>query len=185
LKHFMGKTALLLAMATASASPCLAQADSRNVAGAAPPPELARFEPFLGRYSAAVDWPTRNLKWEGTLELTSEIKGWYIESNLIKETAGPHRQWRLLIAWDGREKKYRVWRFETHTPFPSPEGVVKFDGDNEWHAEWQLPQVSGKTVTHFSRFRLKSRDELDIVTDTLDAEGKRENLGVVTCKRRK
>jgi hypothetical protein len=103
------------------ASVCLAQDSSRNVGGAAPPAELGRFAPFLGSYTAAVDWPSRNLKWEGSLELASTIKGWYVESNLIKETAGPHRHWRLLITWDPNQKKYRVWRFETSPPRPQLE----------------------------------------------------------------
>ena len=180
------KTSLVLALLVGCAFLCPAQPETKNVGGFAPPPELKKFEPFLGRYEAAVDWPTRNLKWNGSLEIASTIKGWYIESNLIKETAGPHRHWRLLITWDTRQNKYRVWRFETSGPRPELEGVVRFDNDNEWSAEWKnFPQADGKTVTYFSRFRLKNKDELHILTDTLSADGKKEDLGIVVCKRKK
>jgi hypothetical protein len=163
----------------------LAQDSSKNSAGAFPPSELKKFEPFLGRYIAEVDWPSRNLKWEGSLELAYAVKGWYVESNLVKETAGPHRYWRLMIAWDIKEKKYRVWRFETNNPLPMLEGVVNFERNDEWYAEWQnFPQPDGKKITYFSRFKLKGKDELDIITETLDADGKRERLGIVTCKRK-
>jgi hypothetical protein len=178
----VSKIALLISL-SGFASICLAQDTSKNVRGASPPPELKRFEPFLGHYKAAVDWPSRNLKWEGSLEIAQAIKGWYIESNLIKETAGPHRHWRMLMTWDGNQKKYRVWRFETNPPFAELEGVIKFEGDNEWYAEWQnFPQPLGK-ATYFSRFRLKNKEELDIITEILYADGKRERLGVVTCRR--
>lgn len=186
MNKFACKIVVLLITLAACAHNCLAQQDSsRNVRGNSPPPQLKRFEPFWGRYSAAVDWPTRNLKWEGSLELAYTIKGWYLESNLIKETAGPHRQWRLLITFDNNLQKYRVWRFETNPPLAGLEGVIKFEGDNEWYAEWQnFPQPKGK-ATYFSRFRLKNNDELDIITEILYADGKGERLGVVTCKRTK
>jgi hypothetical protein len=165
---------------------CFSQDSTKNAGGASPPSELKRFEPFLGRYNAAVDWPGRNLKWEGTLEISKAIKGWYIESNLIKESAGPHRQWRLLVTWDNNNNRYRVWRFETAGVPPEVEGIVKFDGDSEWVAEWQnFPQPGGKKVTYFSRFRLKDNDELDIITETVDNNGKKEDLGIVICKRKK
>lgn len=182
----MTKTVAFLITLAVCAHVCFAQDSSKNAGGFSPPPELKRFGPFLGSYNATVDWPSRNLKWEGSLELVYAVKGWYIESNLIKETAGPHRHWRMMIAWDTNEKKYRVWRFETSTPRPALEGVIRFEGDNEWYAEWQnFPQPGGKRVTYFSRFRLKNKEELDIITETLDADGKRERLGVVTCKRKK
>ncbi len=91
----------------------------------------------------------------------------------------------MLIAWDTNEKKYRVWRFETNTPLPAPEGVITFVTDNEWFAEWpNFPQPGGKKATYFSRLILKNKDELEIITDVLHADGKRERLGIVRCKRR-
>ena len=166
---------------------CTAQDSLRNNRGAVPAAELKKFETFIGSYSASVDWPTRNLKWDGSLEIAYSIKGWYIETNLIKESAGPHRQWRMMITWDSAQSKFRVWRFETTLPFAGqPEGVVKFDGANEWHAEWQnVPRADGKKVTYFSRFRLNSKDELDIITDVIDPDGKKEDVGIVRCKRKK
>jgi hypothetical protein len=157
-----------------------------NISGLVPPAELKRFEPFLGKYSAKVDWPSSNLFWEGSFELASTIKGWYVESNLIKESAGPHRHWRLVMTWDRRQQKYRVWRFETNTPRPEIEGVVKFEGDKEWYAVWEnFPVAGGKTVTQYSRFRLRGADELEIITESVDATGKRESSGVVYCKRKR
>ncbi len=180
------KTVAFLFMLAVCAHLCFAQDSSKNADGFSPPPELKRFEPFLGRYSTALDWPSGNFKWEGSFELAYAIKGWYIESNLIKESAGHHLHWRLLIAWDTNEKKYRVWRFETATPLPALEGIIRFESDNEWYAEWQnflLP--GGKRVTYFSRFRLKSKDELEIESQALDAAGRRIHLGVLTYKRKK
>lgn len=165
---------------------CTAQQEAKNWTGQSAPAELKRFDAFLGRYEAAVDWPSSNLKWNGSFEIAPVIKGWYIETNLIKESDGPHRHWRLVITWDQKQKKYRVWRFETNTPRPSIEGTVNFDNENEWHAVWEnFPVAGGRLVTQFSRFRLKNKDELHIVTDNIDAAGKKEDLGVVVCRRKK
>ncbi len=179
-------TVLVLIHCLGEAHVALAQESSVNISGASAPSELKRFEPFVGRYAAVVDWPDSNLNWEGTFEIGKTIKNWYIETNLIKETAGPHRHWRMLITWDRNQKKYRVWRFETTAPRPMIEGVVRFENDSEWYAEWQnWPMAGGRTVTYFSRVRLKSADDLEIITDTVDADGKKVNLGIVRCKRRK
>jgi hypothetical protein len=92
----------------------------------------------------------------------------------------------MMITWDGNQKKYRVWYFATSPPWPELEGVITFESNNEWYAQWQnVPQPGGKRVTHLTRFRLKSPDELDIITETLHPDGKKEHLGVVTCRRKK
>jgi hypothetical protein len=174
-------TALLISFAAFN-SVCVAQENLKNAFGQSPPIELKKFEPFLGKYEATVDWP--NLKWSGTLELAYDIKGWFVESNLIKETAGPHRHWRLLMTWDEHQKKYRVWRFETTPMRPNIEGVIRFEG-NEMVAEWlQFPRADGKRVTYRSIFKIKNRDELEIITEDQDADGKVNRIGIVTTKRK-
>jgi hypothetical protein len=160
----------------------VAQENLKNAFGLSPPVELKKFEPFLGKYEATVDWP--NLKWSGTLEIAYAIKGWFVESNLIKETAGPHRHWRLLMTWDEHQKKYRVWRFETTPVRPNIEGVIRFEG-NDMVAEWlQFPRADGKGVTYRSTFRITNKGELEIITEDQDADGKMNRIGIVTTKRK-
>lgn len=115
-----------------------AQTDPNNVPKP-PIAELKKFNPYLGSYTVTSDFAGQ--KWAGTLEWKPAIKNWYLQSTILLKDATKKidRELRIMMTWDERLRKYRLWRFQTtpHAPPDQLEGEAKFMAD-ELVQEWKF-----------------------------------------------
>lgn len=160
-----------------------AQTDPNNVPKP-PTAELAKFKPFVGLYEQTMDFA--GLAFSGTLEIGPAVKGWYVE--WIINTHHEHtidRQLRMLMTWDRKLGKYRVWRFATVDPEAGIEGDARFAG-SELIMEWKTtdPRTPDHLPTLYrNRIRMNGPDELVIVTEG-ERNGKIEQIGITKARRR-
>ena len=180
--NFVGITLILVVAGgkqTASA-----QMDPQNVPKP-PTAELAKLRPFLGLYEQTMDFA--GLAWSGTLEVSPAVKGWYVEWVInTHHEQKIDRQLRMLMTWDRRLHKYRVWRFSTVDAEEGNEGEARFEG-NELIMEWQTrdPRTAERVPAHYrNRITMKGPDELVIVTEGQRAGGKVEQIGITKARRR-
>ena len=160
---------------------CFAQTDPKNVPQP-PTVELKKFDLFLGKYTVTSEYA--GLKFSGTIEIKTAVKGWYVEwTNLVK-SEGIDRELRMLMTWDKNAKKYRIWRFETLTPETQNEGEVRFEGD-ELIMEWKGTKPDGSPAIFRNRCAMKSKDELQMITESNRRPGNANvvRIGVTTGKR--
>jgi len=158
---------------------CFAQTDPKNVPRP-PTVELKGFDPFLGKYTVTSEYA--GLKFGGTIEIKTAVKGWYIEwTNLVK-TEGIDRELRMLMTWDKNAKKYRIWRFETVDPATQNEGEVRFEGD-ELIMEWKRTRPDGSPAIFRNRCTMKGKDELQMITERQVGSANAMRIGVTTGKR--
>jgi hypothetical protein len=188
MKGLLSRTVGLVFLMGVSFIACFAQTDPmKNILGQSPPKELKKFEPYLGRYEATVmsrDQKTGELKpfWTGTWEWKMALENWYVEWNLIRQSAGPHRHFRVMMTWDNQMKKYRFWRFETLNPNLTNDGVIRFEGD-EMIMEWKAPKRDGGDSFFRNHVRVVSGD-LYLSTEERLPDGKIVPGGAVTGKRK-
>lgn len=135
-----------------------------------PPVErLAALQPFLGLYSHADQTFGPLGPWAGTLEVKPAVKGWYVEWVINTHHRAIDRQNRMIMTWDEKLGRYRVWRFETTPQLPRGvvEGSARFVGDT-LVMEWEdFPGPRGGTGTYRNRAFMDGADELVIITDVL------------------
>ncbi|HXM21030.1 MAG TPA: nuclear transport factor 2 family protein [Terriglobales bacterium] len=170
-------TSVILSALLAVGTICFPQTDPKNVPQP-PTAELAKFDPFLGKYEASGDFV--NLPWTGSLELRKVIKGWYIEQIILVETEGIDREFRILATWDKNVQKYRLWGFQT-LPMML-EGEVRFEGD-EMITEWVSVRPDGSQARSSNRYRCVSKDELEILSYRQVGNGPTEKIGFLKGKR--
>jgi hypothetical protein len=161
-----------------------AQTD-RNNFPKPPIAELKKFNPYHGMYSVTSDYAGR--KFKGTLEWKPAIKNWYLQSTiqLQDESKKIDRELRIMMTWDARLQKYRLWRFQTtpHAPPDQLEGEAKFVGD-ELVQEWKFKDEKG-AFTFRNRLKMISPNKLQIISEE-EEEGepkKVTQVGVTTCTR--
>lgn len=180
--NFAGVMFMLLIIWGGQSSP--AQMDPGNVPKP-PAAELAKLRPFLGLYEQTMDFA--HLAWSGTLEVVPAVKGWYVEWIINTHHENRiDRQLRMLMTWDRRLGKYRIWRFATLDPEEGLEGEARFEG-SELIMEWQSrdPRTPERVpVLYRNRVRMNGPDELVIVTEAKRPDGKVEQIGVTTARRR-
>ena len=157
-----------------------AQTDPNNVPKP-PAAELSKFEPFLGRYNQTMDYA--GLKFSGTLEIKTAVKGWYIERIILTKTDDGKidREYRSMVTFDKRLKSYRIWRFETVPP-TNNEMTGRFEG-NEFIDELEFKNRDGSKGLFRNRHTMTNKDELRIVTESQDATGKVTPIGETIAKR--
>jgi len=158
---------------------CFSQTDPKKVPQP-PTAELAKFDPFLGKYQVSGDFA--NLQWTGTLELKAAIKGWYIEQVILVKTEGIDREFRILATWDKNARKYRLWGFQTLPIMPDNGGEIRFGGD-EMITEWASVRPDGSQVTSSNCYKFVSKDELEIVSFRQVGNGQKEQVGFLKGKR--
>lgn len=167
---------LCLLVLSLFASAAYAQTDPEN------PPEppverLGVLEPFLGLY-VHTDQTFGNLgPWAGTLEVRPAVKGWYVEWVINTHHRAIDRQNRMIMTWDEKLGRYRVWRFETTPQLPQGvvEGTARSVGDT-LVMEWEnVPGPRGGTGIYRNRAFMDGPDELLIITDVLP-EGATEHI---------
>lgn len=160
-----------------------AQTDPANVPRP-PTAELVKLKPFLGLYEQTMQFA--GLAFSGTLEVRPAVKGWYIE--WVIDTHHEHkidRQLRMLMTWDRKLGKYRIWRFATVDPEVGLEGEVRFQG-KELLMEWRTvdPRTPDRLPALYrNRIRMDSPDEMVIVTEG-ERDGKVEQIGITNARRR-
>ena len=157
---------------------CLAQSDPKKVSKP-PAAELEKFKPFLGDYAGNYS----EAKWAYNTGFKSAVGGWYVEFFFLTNTEGIDRELRMLMTYDTKQKKYRVWRFETLAPLPQLEGELRFEGD-EIVMEWKMAEFRGKTGTFRNRYKMTTKDDLEIITEFQQQDGKLESLGTLKAKRK-
>lgn len=157
---------------------CLAQTDQKKVSKP-PAAELEKFKPFLGDYIGNYS----ESKWTYNTGFKSAVSGWYVEFFFLTKTEGIDRELRMLMTYDTKQKKYRIWRFETLAPLPQLEGELRFEGD-EIVMEWKMAEFRGKTGTFRNRCKMTSKDDLEIITEFQQQDGKLDNLGTLKAKRK-
>ncbi|MDX1394829.1 MAG: hypothetical protein R3195_10570 [Gemmatimonadota bacterium] len=145
--------------------PGAAQLDPDNVPR--PPAErLAALESFFGSFEHSGQYYAGLGPWEGTVDVGTAVKGWYVEL-VINTVFGPiDRQLRMLVTWDQELGRYRVWRFETSPQMPP--GTVEAEGWFEGHAfimEWRDTRgPDGGRGIFRNTFTMEGPDELVVVT---------------------
>jgi hypothetical protein len=117
------------------------------------------------------------LKMSGTLEIRTVVKGWYVERIILTKTEGIDREFHTFITYDQDVKRYRIWRFET-TPPGKNEGAVRFEGD-QMIEDWEVDPG----VIIRSRTTMVNQNEMQIVSEVQDANGRITQIGVTTAKR--
>ncbi len=158
---------------------CFPQTDPKNVPQP-PAVELKKFDPFLGKFNVSGEFA--KLQWTGTLELKRAIKGWYIEQTILVKTDGIDREFRTLTTWDKNAKKFRMWRFQTLPPEKSNEGEIRFDGD-EMITEWVSIRPDGRQVILSNRYRMVSKDQLEILSYAQIGKEPLTKIGLLRGKR--
>ena len=171
------RTSVILSALLTVGTICFPQTDPKNVPQP-PTAELAKFDPFLGKYEVSGDFA--NLPWAGSLELREVIKGWYIEQIILVKTGGIDREFRILATWDKNLQKYRLWGFQT-LPMML-EGEVRFQGD-EMTTEWVSVRPDGSHARSTNRYRFVSKDELEILSYRQVGNGPTEKIGFLKGKR--
>lgn len=150
----------------ASARPTLAQSDTSNVPRP-PAAELEKLRPFLGMYEHKDQYWAGAGPWQGTIEVRSAVRGWYVEW-IINTRFGPiDRQLRMLTTFDRELGRYRVWRFETDAQEPpdAVEAEARFAGA-EFVMEWKNSRgPSGQRGTFRNRIRMEGPNELVIISE--------------------
>lgn len=186
---FLSRVVGLLFLTGVFAVACFAQTDpTKNILGQSPPAELKKFAPYLGMYSATVtrrDPKTKELVpfWTGTWELKPVLENWYIEWDLTRQSAGPHRHFRVMMTWDRQMNKYRFWRFETLNPNPTNDGVIRFEGA-EMIMEWKAPKAEGGESLLRNRIKIVNSD-LYLTTEEQLPDGTIVAGGTVVGKRKR
>jgi hypothetical protein len=155
------------------------QTDPNNVPQP-PTVELKSFDPFLGRFSVSGEFV--KLQWTGTLELKGAIKGWYIEQTILVKTEGIDREFRTLITWDKNAQKFRMWRFQTLPVEQSNEGEIRFEG-NEMISEWVSVRPDGSQAILSNRYRMVSKDQVEILSYMQVGNGPVTKIGFLIGKR--
>jgi len=158
---------------------CFAQTDPKNVPQP-PTAELKKFDPFLGKFSVSGNFA--NLPWTGTLELKKVIKGWYIEQIILIKSEGIDREFRILATWDKNLRKYRLWGFQTLPIMPDNGGEIRFEGD-EMSTEWISARPDGSKAAFSNRYKIVSKDELEILSYSQVGNGPAEKIGYLRGKR--
>ena len=161
------------------AAPVAAQLDTLHVPEP-PTARLAALEPFFGRYVHTENTYAGMGPWRGTLDVRPTVKGWYVEW-VIDARFGPiDRELRMLVTWDERLSRYRIWRFET-TP-QDPPGAIEGEGrldHGELVMEWKNARgPDGQSGTFRNRVRMEGPDQLVIVTEVEPEGGSTFQLGV-------
>ena len=162
-----------------------AQSDPRNVPKP-PTDELSKFRPYLGMYEHTMEWMGQ--AWSGTLEVKPAVNRWYVEWIIRTHyQQSIDRENRLIMTWDRKLGKYRIWRFETLDPLPPEvsEGEARFAGE-ELIMEWKGPAtpIQGMDVKFYrNRVRFTAKDELEMVTEMEPRNGQMRRLGVTRAKR--
>lgn len=140
-----------------------------------PSVELAKFGPFLGTYSITAQYA--GASWSGTMTIETVIKGWYVERTISVTTEGIDREFHSMITFDRNAQQYRIWRFETF-PAGQNEGTGRFDGE-QFIEEYS--SADGSILRNLNT--IVSANELRIVTEVRESDGKIEQLGITTAKR--
>ncbi len=160
-----------------------AQTDPNNVPKP-PLAELKKFNSYLGKYNVTSDFA--GLKFKGTFEWKPVIKNWYLQSTIQvqDESKKIDRELRIMMTWDARLQKYRLWRFQTtpHAPPDQLEGEAKFVND-ELVQEWKFKNEKGE-FTFRNRLKMISPNKLLIISENEEGEHKKiTQIGVTTCNR--
>lgn len=161
-------------------APVIAQGSDTTAIPVPPAEQLAKLAPFFGSYEHdANDWMGVG-PFRGTLDVGPAVKGWYVEW-VINTHYGPiDRQLRMLVTWDERLGRYRIWRFETDSQ--SPPGTVEAEGsmqDDEFVMEWKEARgPRGQRGTFRNRVRMNGPNELVIVSEVEMESGETMQLGV-------
>src|SRR4029453_9967663 len=148
---------------TAFVAACPAQINPHDVPKP-PTPELKKVDPFLGKYSHTMDYA--GLKWSGTLEIRTAIKGWYVQRIILTKTEGIDREFHSFFTYDPDVKRYRIWRFEPLPPGKN-EGTVRFEGDQMIEEEEFEPGVIFR-----NRTTMVNKNKLRIVSKRQEARGR-------------
>jgi hypothetical protein len=168
----------VVSLVLASLVVCHAQTHPNDVPKP-PTAELSKFDPFLGKYEVSGDFA--GLPWAGTLELKRVIKGWYIEQIILIKSPGIDREFWLLTTWDGKRQQYPLWGFQT-LPLPAIDGEVRFEGD-EMITQWTSVRPDGSQAVSSNRYRLDSKDELNIVSYRQVGNTAPEKIGFLQGRR--
>jgi hypothetical protein len=176
---------ILLLAAAAVPSRAGAQVDPEN------PPEpptgqLAALEPFLGFYTHTDQRFAGVGPFNGTVEVKPAVKGWYVEWVIDTHHRAIDRQNRMIMTWDEKLGRYRVWRFETlpQQPPGTVEGSARFVGDT-LEMVWEgMPGPWGGTGTFRNRAFMDGPDELVIISDVLP-EGASERVRLTEWRSRR
>lgn len=160
-----------------------AQTDTNKVSKP-PLAELQKFNSYLGTYNVTCDWS--GTKWKGAFEWKPAIKNWYLQSTMIlqQETKKIDRELRIMMTWDERLQKYRLWRFQTtpHAPPDQLEGEAKFVAGELWQ-EWKFTDEKG-AFTFRNRLKMTGPDTLQIISEEEEGEPKKmKQVGITTCTR--
>jgi hypothetical protein len=146
--------------------------------------ELKKFNPYLGMYNVNGEW--QGSKFTGTFEWKPAIKNWYLESTIQvqDESKKMDRELRIMMTWDAKLQKYRLWRFQTspHSPPDQLEGEAKFIND-ELVQEWKFKDETGE-YTFRNRLKMTSPDQLLIISEEEEGVSKKvTQLGTTSCTR--
>ncbi len=122
-----------------------------------PPPAIAgplkKLEPFIGEYAADAKWLGEPYKGKAVIQWA--VEGWFVQVQfLLEDSKGQKRENRWMITYDDKESKFRICRFETSRLLPSPEGVLRFEGD-DLITEWDFINRQGTKGTYQNVLRLK------------------------------
>ena len=168
------RAAAVTASIVMATSTLFGQTDPKNVPKP-PSVELSKLSPFLGTYSITAQYA--GASWSGTMTIEAVIKGWYVERTILVTTEGIDREFHSMITFDRNAQQYRIWRFETF-PAGHNEGTGRFDGD-QFIEEYS--SGDGSILRNLNA--IVSANELRIVTEVQEADGKIEQVGITTAKR--
>ena len=138
-----------------------------------PTDKLNIYEPFFGKYTMVSDYA--GLKFNGTIEIKPVIKGWYVEQIILLRSQDNKidREFHMMVTYDKKQNKYRVWRFETLPPVPENiEITLRTEGtDIILESKGPTLQLDGKPIIVYNRYSKPSEDQLKIVSETHSLDG--------------